>query len=156
MARRYKPQPRTVKPDSRYGSKQVSMFVNRMMKDGKKSVATKIMYDAFDIMGKKGEVDALDLFSKALKNVSPSVEVKPRRVGGATYQVPIEVPPNRREALAMRWLLAAARSRSGKSMSEKLASELTDAANNSGGAMKRREEVHRMAESNRAFSHYRF
>jgi small subunit ribosomal protein S7 len=132
------------------------MFVNRMMKDGKKSVATKIMYDAFDIMGKKGEVDALDLFSKALKNVSPSVEVKPRRVGGATYQVPIEVPPNRREALAMRWLLAAARSRSGKSMSEKLASELMDAANNSGGAMKRREEVHRMAESNRAFSHYRF
>ncbi len=156
MARRYKPQPRTVTPDSRYGSKQVSMFVNRMMKDGKKSVATKIMYDAFDIMGKKGEVDALDLFSKALKNVSPSVEVKPRRVGGATYQVPIEVPPNRREALAMRWLLAAARSRSGKSMSEKLASELMDAANNSGGAMKRREEVHRMAESNRAFSHYRF
>ena len=156
MARRYKPQPRTVKPDPRYGSKQVSMFVNRMMKDGKKSVATKIMYDAFDIMGKKGEVDALDLFSKALKNVSPSVEVKPRRVGGATYQVPIEVPPSRREALAMRWLLAAARSRSGKSMSEKLASELTDAANNSGGAMKRREEVHRMAESNRAFSHYRF
>ncbi len=156
MARRYKPQSRTVKPDSRYGSKQVSMFVNRMMKDGKKSVATKIMYDAFDIMGKKGEVDALDLFSKALKNVSPSVEVKPRRVGGATYQVPIEVPPSRREALAMRWLLAAARSRSGKSMSEKLASELMDAANNSGGAMKRREEVHRMAESNRAFSHYRF
>ena len=156
MARRYKPQPRTITPDSRYGSKQVSMFVNRMMKDGKKSVATKIMYDAFDIMGKKGEVDALDLFSKALKNVSPSVEVKPRRVGGATYQVPIEVPPNRREALAMRWLLAAARSRNGKSMSEKLASELMDAANNSGGAMKRREEVHRMAESNRAFSHYRF
>ena len=156
MARRYKPQPRAVTPDSRYGSKQVSMFVNRMMKDGKKSVATRIMYDAFDIMGKKGEVDALDLFSKALKNVSPSVEVKPRRVGGATYQVPIEVPPNRREALAMRWLLAAARSRSGKSMSEKLASELMDAANNSGGAMKRREEVHRMAESNRAFSHYRF
>ena len=156
MARRYKPQSRTVKPDSRYGSKQVSMFVNRMMKDGKKSVATTIMYDAFDIMGKKGEVDALDLFSKALKNVSPSVEVKPRRVGGATYQVPIEVPPSRREALAMRWLLVAARSRSGKSMSEKLASELMDAANNSGGAMKRREEVHRMAESNRAFSHYRF
>jgi len=156
MARRYKPQPRAVMPDSRYGSKQVSMFVNRMMKDGKKSVATKIMYDAFDIMSKKGDEDSLELFSKALKNVSPSVEVKPRRVGGATYQVPIEVPPGRREALAMRWLLTAARSRNGKSMSEKLASELLDAANNSGGAMKRREEVHRMAESNRAFSHYRF
>ncbi|MBH28011.1 MAG: 30S ribosomal protein S7 [Chloroflexi bacterium] len=156
MARRYKPQPRAVMPDSRYGSKQVSMFVNRMMKDGKKSVATKIMYDAFDIMSKKGDEDSLELFSKALKNVSPSVEVKPRRVGGATYQVPIEVPPGRREALAMRWLLTAARSRNGKSMSEKLANELLDAANNSGGAMKRREEVHRMAESNRAFSHYRF
>tara|TARA_B100001146_G_C16170121_1_gene429661 strand:- start:398 stop:868 length:471 start_codon:yes stop_codon:yes gene_type:complete len=156
MARRNKPQRRTVKPDSRYGSKQVSMFVNRMMKDGKKSVATRIMYNAFDIMAQKGDVDAIELFSKALKNVSPSVEVKPRRVGGATYQVPIEVPPSRREALAMRWLLVAARSRNGKSMSEKLAGELMDAANNSGGAMKRREEVHRMAESNRAFSHYRF
>ena len=156
MARRYKPPPRAVTPDSRYGSKQVSMFVNRMMKDGKKSVATRIMYDAFDIMSKNGDEDSLEMFSKALKNVSPSVEVKPRRVGGATYQVPIEVPPSRSEALAMRWLLAAARSRSGKSMSEKLASELMDAANNSGGAMKRREEVHRMAESNRAFSHYRF
>ena len=156
MARRIKPQRRTVKPDSRYGSKQVSMFVNRMMKDGKKSVATRIMYNAFDIMAEKGDVDAIELFSKALKNVSPSVEVKPRRVGGATYQVPIEVAPSRREALAMRWLLTAARSRNGKSMSEKLAGELMDAANNSGGAMKRREEVHRMAESNRAFSHYRF
>jgi small subunit ribosomal protein S7 len=156
MARRNKPQRRTVKPDSRYGSKQVSMFVNRMMKDGKKSVATRIMYNAFDIMAEKGDVDAIELFSKALKNVSPSVEVKPRRVGGATYQVPIEVAPSRREALAMRWLLTAARSRNGKSMSEKLAGELMDAANNSGGAMKRREEVHRMAESNRAFSHYRF
>jgi small subunit ribosomal protein S7 len=156
MARRNKPQRRTVKPDSRYGSKQVSMFVNRMMKNGKKSVATRIMYNAFDIMAEKGDVDAIDLFSKALKNVSPSVEVKPRRVGGATYQVPIEVAPSRREALAMRWLLAAARSRNGKTMSEKLAGELMDAANNSGGAMKRREEVHRMAESNRAFSHYRF
>ena len=140
MARRNKAQRRTVVPDSRYGSKQVSMFVNRMMKAGKKSVATRIMYDAFGIMAKKGDVDAIE----------------PRRVGGATYQVPIEVLPSRREALAMRWLLAAARSRSGKSMSEKLAGELTDAANNSGGAMKKREEVHRMAESNRAFSHYRF
>ena len=132
------------------------MFVNRMMKDGKKSVALKIMYTAFGLMEKKAGKDPVEMFLQALGNVSPTVEVKPRRVGGATYQVPIEVISSRREALAMRWLLAAARSRSGKSMAEKLAGELADAANNTGGAMKKREEVHRMAESNRAFSHYRF
>ena len=132
------------------------MFVNRMMKDGKKSVALKIMYTAFGLMEKKAGKDPVEMFLQALGNVSPTVEVKPRRVGGATYQVPIEVISSRREALAMRWLLAAARLRSGKSMAEKLAGELVDAANNTGGAMKRREEVHRMAESNRAFSHYRF
>ena len=156
MARRYKPQRRRVKPDPQYGNEQVSMFVNRMMKDGKKSVALKIMYTAFELMQKQADKDPIELFLQALKNVSPAVEVKPRRVGGATYQVPIEVIPARREALAMRWLLAAARTRSGKSMAEKLAGELVDAANNAGGAMKKREEVHRMAESNRAFSHYRF
>lgn len=132
------------------------MFVNRMMKDGKKSVALKIMYTAFELMHKQADKDPIELFLQALRNVSPAVEVKARRVGGATYQVPIEVIPSRREALAMRWLLAAARARSGKSMAEKLAGELADAANNTGGAMKKREEVHRMAESNRAFSHYRF
>jgi small subunit ribosomal protein S7 len=132
------------------------MFVNRMMKDGKKSVALKIMYTAFGLMEKKAGKDPVAMFLQALGNVSPTVEVKPRRVGGATYQVPIEVISSRREALAMRWLLAAARLRSGKSMAEKLAGELADAANNTGGAMKKREEVHRMAESNRAFSHYRF
>ncbi len=132
------------------------MFVNRMMKDGKKSVALKIMYTAFGLMEKKAGKDPVEMFLQALGNVSPTVEVKPRRVGGATYQVPIEVISSRREALAMRWLLAAARLRSGKSMAEKLAGELADAANNTGGAMKKREEVHRMAESNRAFSHYRF
>ena len=132
------------------------MFVNRMMKNGKKSVALKIMYTSFELMEKKAEKDPVEMFLQALRNVSPTVEVKPRRVGGATYQVPIEVIPSRREALAMRWLLAAARTRSGKSMAEKLAGELVDAANNAGGAMKKREEVHRMAESNRAFSHYRF
>ncbi len=156
MARRFKPQRRQVKPDPQYGNKQVSMFVNRMMKDGKKSVALKIMYTAFGLMEKKAGKDPVEMFLQALGNVSPTVEVKPRRVGGATYQVPIEVISSRREALAMRWLLAAARSRSGKSMAEKLAGELADAANNTGGAMKKREEVHRMAESNRAFSHYRF
>jgi small subunit ribosomal protein S7 len=132
------------------------MFVNRMMKDGKKSVALKIMYTAFELMEKKAGKEPVEMFLQALRNVSPTVEVKPRRVGGATYQVPIEVISSRREALAMRWLLAAARLRSGKSMAEKLAGELADAANNTGGAMKKREEVHRMAESNRAFSHYRF
>ncbi len=132
------------------------MFVNRMMKDGKKSVALKIMYTAFELMEKKAGKEPVEMFLQALRNVSPTVEVKPRRVGGATYQIPIEVIPSRREALAMRWLLAAARLRSGKSMAEKLAQELVDAANNAGGAMKKREEVHRMAESNRAFSHYRF
>ena len=155
MARRYKPQPRAVMPDSRYGSKQVSMFVNRMMKDGKKSVATKIMYDAFDIMSKKGDEDSLELFSKALKNVSPSVEVKPRRVGGATYQVPVEVRENRRLALSIRWVIQNARARSGRTMAEKLTAEIMDAFNNSGGAIKKKEEVHRMAEANKAFAHYR-
>ncbi|HJO33406.1 MAG TPA: 30S ribosomal protein S7 [Anaerolineales bacterium] len=156
MARRFKPQRRQVKPDPQHGNKQISMFVNRMMKDGKKSVALKIMYTAFELMEKKAGKEPVEMFLQALRNVSPTVEVKPRRVGGATYQIPIEVIPSRREALAMRWLLAAARLRSGKSMAEKLAQELVDAANNAGGAMKKREEVHRMAESNRAFSHYRF
>jgi small subunit ribosomal protein S7 len=156
MARRFKPQRRQVKPDPQHGNKQISMFVNRMMKDGKKSVALKIMYTAFELMEKKAGKEPVEMFLQALRNVSPTVEVKPRRVGGATYQVPIEVISSRREALAMRWLLAAARLRSGKSMAEKLAGELADAANNTGGAMKKREEVPRMAESNRAFSHYRF
>ena len=155
MARRYKPQKRDVKPDPLFENKQVSMFVNRMMKDGKKSVALKIMYKAFELMEENAGQDPIEIFLQALGNVSPTVEVKPRRVGGATYQVPIEVIPSRREALAMRWLLAAARARNGKSMAEKLSGELLDASKNTGGAMKKREEVHRMAESNRAFSHYR-
>ncbi|MFQ5410368.1 MAG: 30S ribosomal protein S7 [Anaerolineales bacterium] len=156
MARRYKPEKRPVRPDPRYNSVVVSMFVNRMMRAGKKSVALGIMYDAFDTIEKRAKRDAVDVFEQALKNVSPSIEVKPRRVGGATYQVPIEVPVERRQSLAMRWLLAAARGRSGRSMADKLAAELMDAANNTGSAIKRREEVHRMAESNRAFSHYRW
>jgi len=132
------------------------MFINRMMSDGKKSVATRVLYDALKKIEAGAKKAPMDVFEQALSNVSPVVEVKPRRVGGATYQVPIEVPPSRRRTLAMRWLIAAAHSRSGKSMAEKLASELMDAANGTGVAMKKREDVHRMAESNRAFSHYRW
>lgn len=156
MARRYIPARRDVLPDPLYKSRYVSMFINRMMSDGKKSVATRVLYQAFEQIEAGMKEAPVDVFEKALDNVSPVVEVKPRRVGGATYQVPIEVPPERRRTLAMRWLISAARSRSGKSMSDKLAGELMDAAKGAGVAMKRREEVHRMAESNRAFSHYRF
>jgi small subunit ribosomal protein S7 len=125
------------------------------MKNGKKSVATTLVYDALDLIGDKTNKNPLEVFEQAINNVSPVMEVKPRRVGGATYQVPMEVPPHRQFALATRWILAAARSRSGRSFTEKLADELMDAANNAGSAIRRREETHRMAEANRAFSHYR-
>jgi small subunit ribosomal protein S7 len=134
---------------------QVQSFINRIMKNGKKSVATRLVYDAFDLMSERTGKDALELFQAALKNTMPIMEVKPRRVGGATYQVPMEVPPYRQFALATRWIVGAARTRSGKSFSEKLAAELLDAANNTGSAVRKREETHRMAEANRAFSHYR-
>lgn len=154
--RRTKPQKRPVKPDVRYNSRTVSMFVNRMMRDGKKSVAYTIIYDAFSLMEERMKRNPLEVFEEALQNVSPAVEVKARRVGGSTYQVPIEVPLARQKTLAMRWIIAAARARKGRSMAEKLAGELMDAANNTGVAIKRREDTHRMAEANRAFSHYRF
>jgi small subunit ribosomal protein S7 len=125
------------------------------MKNGKKSVATTLVYDAMDLLGERTNKNPLEVFEQAINNVSPVMEVKPRRVGGATYQVPMEVPPHRQFALATRWILAAARSRSGRSFTEKLADELMDAANNAGSAIRRREETHRMAEANRAFSHYR-
>ena len=156
MARRFKPQRRQVKPDPQYGNKQVSMFVNRMMKDGKKSVALKIMYTAFGLMEKKAGKDPVEMFLQALGNVSPTVEVKPRRVGGATYQVPVEVKDSRRAALSIRWMIQNAKSRSGKSMSEKLTGEIIDAYNNVGGTIKKKEDVHRMAEANKAFAHYRW
>ncbi len=127
-----------------------------MMLDGKKSVAQGVFYGAMDEIEKKGDAKALDVFLKAIENVRPAVEVKSRRVGGSTYQVPVEVRENRREALAMRWLIAAARSRSGRSMSQKLSGELLDAANQSGNAFKKKEDTHRMAEANKAFSHYRW
>jgi small subunit ribosomal protein S7 len=156
MPRRFRPEKREVEPDLRYGSKRVSMFVNRLMKDGKKSTARTILYDAFEIMEERMNRPALEVFEQALDNAMPRVEVRPRRVGGSTYQVPVEVPPNRRVSLGMRWLLAAARSRGGRSMAENLSAELMDAYNNQGAAVKRKDDAHRMAEANRAFAHYRF
>ena len=154
--RRSKPTKRVIPGDVRYNSVLVTGFVNRMMRRGKRSTGTRVIYRAFDLITARAKRDPLEVFEQAIKNASPMLEVKPRRVGGATYQVPVEVGSERRTALAMRWLLAAARSRGGKSMSEKLAGELLDAANNTGSAIKRREETHKMAEANRAFAHYRW
>ena len=155
MSRRNKPEPHEILPDARYDSVHVQSFINRVLRNGKKSVAASLVYGAFDLIEDRTKTAPLDVFEQALKNVSPVMEVKPRRVGGATYQVPMEVPPFRRFALATRWLLQAAHARSGKSFSEKLAGELMDAANNQGTAIRKREETHKMAEANRAFSHYR-
>jgi small subunit ribosomal protein S7 len=154
MPRRYTPEKRIVDPDLRYNSVNVSMFVNRLMKRGKKSTAERILYDSFELIEGRTKRPPLDVFEQALNNVMPQIEVKPRRVGGATYQVPMPVEPHRRVSLAMRWLLTASRNRGGRSMAEKLAAELMDAANNQGAAVKRRDDVHRMAEANRAFSHF--
>jgi len=156
MPRRNRPSKRPILPDSKYQSPVVQEFINRMMHKGKKSVATGLMYASLSLVQTRLNREPLEVLEQAIKNVSPAVEVKPRRVGGANYQVPVEVPPERRMSLAMRWLLAAARTRPGKSMAEKLASEFMDAANNQGAAIKRREEVHKMAEANRAFAHYRW
>ncbi len=155
MSRRNKPEPRVISPDPRYNSVQVQSFINRVVKSGKSSVATTLVYRAFDMIEERTKRNPMDVFEQAVKNVSPVMEVKPRRVGGATYQVPMEVPSTRRFALASRWILQASRARSGRSFSEKLAGELMDAANNQGSAIRKREETHKMAESNRAFSHYR-
>jgi small subunit ribosomal protein S7 len=155
MSRRNKPEQREILPDARYNSVHVQSFINRVLRNGKKSTAASLVYGAFDLIEERAKTPPLDVFEQALKNVSPVMEVKPRRVGGATYQVPMEVPPFRRFALATRWLLQAARARSGKSFSEKLAGEFMDAANNQGAAIRKREETHKMAEANRAFSHYR-
>lgn len=156
MPRRYRPERRDVEPDLRYNNRRVSMFVNRMMKHGKKSTAFRIMYDCFDLIEERAKRDPLEVFEQAMQNATPQVEVKPRRVGGATYQVPMEVPHYRQTTLAIRWLLNAARSRHGKSMAEKLSSEFMDAANGQGAAVKRKDDAHRMAEANRAFAHYRY
>ena len=156
MGRKKKTIDRGHLPDTKYNSVIVTKFVCRMMWQGKKSVNTRIMYDAMDIMQQKANAPALDVFLKALENAKPLVEVKSRRVGGATYQVPVEIRDTRREALAMRWLITAARNRSGKAMADKLADELLDAFNNTGTAVKKKEDTHKMAEANKAFAHYRW
>ena len=145
-----------LKPDARYNSRLVSKFINRVMQRGKKSVAEGIVYNAMDIIERNQHRSPVEIFEQAMRNSTPVLEVKPRRVGGATYQVPVEIKGDRRTALAMRWLIAAARARGGRSMAEKLAGELTDAAHGQGATIKRREDTHRMAEANKAFSHYRF
>lgn len=155
MSRRNRPERREILPDVRYNNVDVQSFINRVMKHGKKSVAASQVYGAFDIIQERTGKEPLEVFQQAMKNATPIMEVKPRRVGGATYQVPMEVPPYRQFALATRWLIASARSRSGKSFAEKLAAEFMDAANNTGSSVRKREETHRMAEANRAFSHYR-
>ena len=156
MPRRYRPAKRKVKPDIKYSNEVVEMCINRVMQRGKKSTARTIVYDAFDLIEDRTKRDPMQTFDQAIKNATPMVEVKPRRVGGATYQIPIEVAPARRLSLALRWLLAAARGRSGRSMAEKLAAELMDAANNVGATIKKREDTHRMAEANKAYAHFRW
>jgi small subunit ribosomal protein S7 len=147
---------RQILPDPRFNSKVLARFINKVMLRGKKSTAEQITYSALNIVAEKTGRDAMDVFSQALSNAMPLVEVRPRRVGGATYQVPMEVRPDRRQAMAMRWLIGFARSRAGRSMEEKLAAELMDAANNQGASIKKREDTHKMAEANKAFAHYRW
>ncbi|HET7815824.1 MAG TPA: 30S ribosomal protein S7 [Candidatus Baltobacteraceae bacterium] len=147
---------RQILPDPRFNSKVLARFINKIMLRGKKSTAENITYGALDIVAAKTGREAMDVFSQALSNAMPLVEVRPRRVGGATYQVPMEVRPDRRQAMAMRWLIGYARARAGRSMEEKLAAELMDAANNQGASIKKREDTHKMAEANKAFAHYRW
>src|SRR5512145_677798 len=156
MSRRHRAERREVNPDPKYNDLIVSKFMNSIMKEGKKSVAERIVYGAFETMQAKAKSKPLQLFHQALENVMPAVEVRSRRVGGATYQVPVEVRNERRQALAIRWLIAAARARNENTMEERLSGELLDAANNRGTAVKKREDTHKMAEANRAFSHYRW
>lgn len=156
MPRRREVPKRDILPDPKYGNVEVAKFMNVIMTRGKKSVAERIVYGAFDVIAKKSGKDPVEVFAQAVNNVKPIVEVKSRRVGGANYQVPVEVRPSRRLALSMRWIRDAARKRSEKSMDQRLAVELMEAAEGRGAAMKKREEVHRMAEANKAFSHFRF
>ncbi|HLV34619.1 MAG TPA: 30S ribosomal protein S7 [Spirillospora sp.] len=155
MPRRNRPAKRQIPPDNKFQNVHVAMFINRMMHGGKKSIAQTIMYRALDIIEERAKRDPIEVFEQALRNVSPSVEVKPKRVGGSTYQVPMEVPHDRSISLAMRWILEYARGRGGRNMEEKLAAELLDAANGQGNAIKRKDDTHRMAEANRAFAHFR-
>ena len=156
MSRRHKAEKREVIPDAKFGDVILAKFMNSIMYDGKKSAAEAIVYGAFDIILQKSRQEPLPLFKQALENVAPAIEVRSRRVGGATYQVPVEVRTERRQALAIRWIINAARGRNDKTMVDRLSAELMDAANNRGNAVKKREDTHRMAEANRAFSHYRW
>tara|TARA_B100001540_G_scaffold159856_1_gene141481 strand:- start:613 stop:1080 length:468 start_codon:yes stop_codon:yes gene_type:complete len=154
--RRRRPEKRVINPDPVFNDLVVAKFINNLMKDGKKSVAEKIVYDCFSIIKKKEKVESpIDIFKKALKNASPMVEVKSKRIGGATYQVPIEVPENRRLALAMRWIISFARSRKGNSMVDRLSAELISASKNEGSSIKKKEDTHKMADANKAFAHFR-
>lgn len=154
--RRTKPEKREIEPDIRYNNRNVQILINHVLIKGKKSTSTRIIYGALDLIKENTQKDPIEVLELALKNVGPIMEVRPRRVGGATYQVPMEVDPNRRLTLAIRWILTATRARSGKSFAEKLSSELIEAANNQGSAIRKKEETHKMAEANRAFSHFRF
>ena len=154
--RRRRPEKRTINPDPIHGDLIVAKFINNLMKNGKKSVAEKIVYNSFELIAKKEKTETpLDIFKKALKNAAPILEVKSRRIGGATYQVPIEIPENRRMALAMRWIISFARSRKGNSMVDRLTSELIAASKNEGSTIKKKEDTHKMAEANKAFAHFR-
>ena len=156
MPRRYRPPRRTVEPDEKYDSELVARFINRLMQQGKKSVAARIVYDAFDIIEERTHRNPLEVFQQAVDNATPALEVRPRRVGGATYQIPVEVRPERRTSLAIRWLIQASKARKGRPMAERLADELMDASRNTGTTVKKREDTHKMAEANRAFAHYRW
>ncbi|GAB4517917.1 MAG: 30S ribosomal protein S7 [Anaerolineae bacterium] len=156
MPRRNRPPRRIVEPDRKYNSELVARLINRVMVNGKKSKAEKIVYQSLDMVEQRLKRPALEALEQAVKNATPLIEVRPRRVGGATYQVPVEIPPDRRRSLALRWLVQYARQRPGKSMAEKLAAELIDAYQGQGATIKRREDTHRMAEANRAFAHYRW
>ncbi len=156
MSRRHAAEKRQILPDAKFGDKVLSKFMNNLMIDGKKSVAERIVYNAFDRVEDKLKKAPVEVFHEALDNIKPNLEVRSRRVGGATYQVPVEVRPERREALAIRWLIAAAKGRNEKTMEERLAGELLDAVNGRGTAVKKREDTHKMADANKAFSHYRW
>ncbi len=156
MSRRHKAEKREIIPDPKYGDVILTKFMNSIMYEGKKSTAERIVYGAFEIIEGRARANPIEVFRAALENVAPALEVRSRRVGGATYQVPVEVRPERRQALAIRWLIQAARSRNDRTMVDRLSAELLDAANNRGNAVKKREDTHRMAEANRAFSHYRW
>ncbi len=156
MSRRHSAEKRQVLPDPKFGDLVLSKFMNAIMYEGKKSIAETIVYSAFDAVEAKAKSSPIEIFHQALDNVKPALEVRSRRVGGATYQVPVDVRPDRRQALAIRWIISAARSRNEKTMEERLSAELLDASNNRGSAVKKREDTHRMAEANRAFSHYRW